>query len=210
MESHPLAIDGRGNRIACGFDHANLKGFSLKVVGFNNVVEIPYKPDIGGNLSIFINASNCRVKLGSHLICRKNLFISLLPSGGGCPSEGLFCDIGDYAIFNGLASLVISESNNGITIGNHCLFANNISMATSDSHKIYDLINGERLNPPQSIVLGDRVWLSEDVTILKGAEIKNDSICAKGSIVSKKFQESNVVIAGIPGKIIRRNIYWEL
>ncbi len=47
------------------------------------------------------------------------------------------------------------------------------------------------------------------VSILKGATIFDNSIVAFGSIVTKSFTETNVIIAGIPAKIVKTNINWK-
>ena len=40
-------------------------------------------------------------------------------------------------------------------------------------------------------------------------EIADNSIVGWGSIVTKEFNEPNVIIAGIPAKIVKRGINWD-
>lgn len=47
------------------------------------------------------------------------------------------------------------------------------------------------------------------VDILKGASINDNSIIGFKSLVTKKYTEKNVIIAGSPAKIIKTNINWE-
>ena len=46
--------------------------------------------------------------------------------------------------------------------------------------------------------------------INKGVSIKQDTIIGTGSVVTKPFDESNVVIAGTPAKIVKRNVVWDV
>jgi acetyltransferase-like isoleucine patch superfamily enzyme len=52
------------------------------------------------------------------------------------------------------------------------------------------------------VLIGQNVWISNNVIILKNSQIGNNSIVAAGTVVSGKFPD-NVIIGGIPAKIIR-------
>ena len=73
---------------------------------------------------------------------------------------------------------------------------------------ILDVSTGNRINPAKSITVGDRVWLGNNTTVLKGAVISNDSIVATGSIVTKCFSESNVILAGNPAAVVKKGVRW--
>lgn len=64
------------------------------------------------------------------------------------------------------------------------------------------------INYGKSIRIGTHCWICRDVKILKNTTIANDSIIAMGTILSGNFQEERAVIAGNPGKIVKRNINW--
>ena len=49
----------------------------------------------------------------------------------------------------------------------------------------------------------ENVWIGASVTILDGVHISKNSIVAAGSVVTKSFP-SNVIIGGIPAKIIKQ------
>ena len=97
-----------------------------------------------------------------------------------------------------------------IFIGNECMFAANVIIRSSDEHSIINLNNGKRVNLSQDVKIGNRVWFGEDSKVNKGVVIPNNCVIGTGSIVTKKFLEENVVIAGIPAKIIKRDITWEI
>ena len=44
---------------------------------------------------------------------------------------------------------------------------------------------------------------------MKKVEIQDGSVVGANSVVTKKFNEPNIIIAGNPAKIIRRNILWK-
>ncbi|UBB91028.1 hypothetical protein J4771_06535 [Candidatus Kaistella beijingensis] len=52
------------------------------------------------------------------------------------------------------------------------------------------------------VIIGENVWIGNNVTILKNTEIGNNSIVAAGAVVGGVFPE-NVIIGGVPAKIIK-------
>ncbi|MBR6364338.1 MAG: acyltransferase [Alphaproteobacteria bacterium] len=95
-----------------------------------------------------------------------------------------------------------------IEIGDDCLFSWGISIRTGDHHTILQQGSHTILNKNKNIKIGDRVWVGSDVLILKGAEIPNDTVIGARSIVTKKFQETNTILAGTPAKVVKHNIEW--
>ncbi|MEG2871366.1 MAG: hypothetical protein RR875_07440, partial [Clostridium sp.] len=96
-----------------------------------------------------------------------------------------------------------------IAIGDNCLFSSDIVFRTGDSHSILDL-DGNRINPAQDIIIKNHVWIGNKVIVTKGASIAENSIVGTGAIVTKKFDETNVVITGVPAKITKENINWSV
>jgi len=94
-----------------------------------------------------------------------------------------------------------------IRIGTGCMFANPTDIRTTDHHPILDA-TGARLNPDRDVVIGDRVWLARDVTLLKGSKIGSDVVIGVGSIVTGEIP-SNCVAAGIPARVVREGITWK-
>lgn len=100
-------------------------------------------------------------------------------------------------------------SNTKILLGNNILIGWNVNIRDSDGHNILNINNNEILNPNKSIEIGNHVWIGSHVDILKGASINDNSIIGFKSLVTKKYTEKNVIIAGSPAKIIKTNINWE-
>ncbi len=95
-----------------------------------------------------------------------------------------------------------------IGIGEGSLIASETLMMTSDMHSILNKATGLRLNPPGDIRLGERVWLGERVTVLKGTIIGAESIVGYGSVISGIFPH-NCLVAGSPGRVIREGVSWQ-
>lgn len=72
---------------------------------------------------------------------------------------------------------------------------------------IFDANTGARINPSRGIVIHDRVWIAEKVTVLKGVTIGSDTIIASNSIVTKPIPDS-VIAAGAPARVVRKGVRW--
>ncbi|TXE10516.1 acyltransferase [Gelidibacter salicanalis] len=107
--------------------------------------------------------------------------------------------LGNNVSVNNQCSIVAEHS---ISIGNDVLIGLNCSIYDSNFH---DLDNTKRhlTDPnPQSVCIGNAVFIGNNVTILKGVSIGDYSVIATGAIVTQSFP-TNVVIGGNPAKIIR-------
>lgn len=98
-------------------------------------------------------------------------------------------------------------SNFDVHFGNNCLVSWNVLFLDDDFHIINNL-NGNRINPPSPIKIGNHVWIGCRSLILKGSEIPDNTIVAAGSTISKKYMESNCIIGGVPASILKRDIEW--
>lgn len=121
--------------------------------------------------------------------------------------KGNVCFIGKNNFFNGLTTIVLSESKN-IVIGNDCFISYNVIFRVSDGHAIYSSKSKDRLNYSKSIYIGDHVWLGQNSMIFKGTRIGSGSIIGAGSIVSNKSIPSNTTCAGSPVRLINEDTFW--
>lgn len=94
-----------------------------------------------------------------------------------------------------------------IRIGDNCLFSGDLQFRTGDSHSILNM-QGERINQSKDIVIEDHVWIGTRVTCLKGVHISKDSVVAATTTLCKDYKISNVIIGGVPGRIIKTDINW--
>lgn len=96
-----------------------------------------------------------------------------------------------------------------IDIGCHSLFSNGVELHTSDYHSILQADSKVRINRADDIIIGDHVWIGLRTLVLKGTQICTNSVIGAGSIVNTRFNISNVLIAGVPAKVIKEHINWD-
>ena len=110
--------------------------------------------------------------------------------------------IGDYVHIN---------ADYSIEIGDNVLMASKIFISDAN-HGNY---NGEDQSSPDenpairklfcsSVKIGNNVWIGENVVILPGTIIGDGCIVGANSVLNGKEYEKNTIIAGIPGKIIKK------
>jgi len=95
-----------------------------------------------------------------------------------------------------------------VYIGEDCMLSRSIEIRSTDVHKVFDLETNKRLNMPDDVYIGNHVWIAAKVTISKGSCIADGCVVGANSFVNKKFEEKNIVIAGIPAKVVREGIRW--
>lgn len=90
---------------------------------------------------------------------------------------------------------------NVVTIGDDCLLGPHVCISAA-THPIQapPRINGDELAFP--ITIGNNVWISANAAICPGVVLGDNVVVGAGAVVNKSFP-SNVVIAGVPAKIIR-------
>lgn len=95
-----------------------------------------------------------------------------------------------------------------IIIGKNVLFSWDILVMDTDAHPIRDQ-EGNVTNNDSEIVIGDNCWIGSRTVILKNTVLKENSVVGCSSLLNKNYEEGNVIIAGNPGKIVKRNIIWK-
>jgi acetyltransferase-like isoleucine patch superfamily enzyme len=114
--------------------------------------------------------------------------------------------IGAYTHLMGKNYLTCIEGKQ-ITIGEDCLFSKDIVLRTGDSHSLLDE-EGNRINLSEDVRIGNHVWIGYRALINKGVSISDNSIIGTGSVVTKSFDEKNIVIAGVPAVIVKKDVNW--
>lgn len=102
--------------------------------------------------------------------------------------------------FMNFNSTIICEQR--IEIGDDVAIGPGVVIRDGDAHTINGQIN------KKNIVIGNHVWIGTNAQILKGVHIGDNSIIAAGSIVTKDV-EANTLVAGVPAKVIKKNINWK-
>lgn len=92
------------------------------------------------------------------------------------------------------------QDHGGITIGDGALIGHNVVLATLN----HDIDPQKRSDMhPAPIFVGNNVWIGANATILPGVTIGDGAIVAAGAVVTKNVP-SNVIVGGVPAKIIKR------
>ena len=108
---------------------------------------------------------------------------------------------------------IVAHSLAILEIGKDCLFSWGEMLFSGDGHAIFEVIdtnkNNKRVNSFENdkIIVGNHVWLGYRCHILSGADIGDGCIVGAGSLVNKKVP-NNCIIAGVPGRIIKKNRAW--
>lgn len=112
-------------------------------------------------------------------------------------------EIGDNTYFTCDSHI---ECVNSLKIGSDCAISWGVSIIDDDHHKI--IYNGQSTNDQNSVIIGDKVWIGCNVTILKNTNIGDNCVVAAGTIVKGNFPD-NVLIGGNPARILKKNVSWE-
>lgn len=123
---------------------------------------------------------------------------------GSKPKQVIFgknVELGDYVHIGALESVVI---------GDNVLMASKIYISDHD-HGIYA---GQNISPAGQIqsekplqispvVIGNNVWLGENVCVLKGVHIGENSIIGASSVVTKSIPANSIAV-GAPAKVVKQ------
>lgn len=90
---------------------------------------------------------------------------------------------------------------NHIRIGDRSLIGQYVTIMDHEAHGI-DSNSRLKIGPIGSVSIGNNVWIGNNVIILKNSTIGDNSIVAAGSVVSGVYP-SNVIIGGVPAKVIK-------
>lgn len=217
----------KNNHIVFG-KKAYLRDGKIYVNGGNNHIEVQegaviYGDSVSqifhvdGNNNRIIVGANCRINQTTFFIWGSNNTIIL---GDNCSTMGLelhieqdnnTIQIGNGSTFhgrNGYPIHIAVDEGSRVVIAEDCMFANGIQIRSTDSHSIVDL-NGKRINPAKDIYIGEHCWIGLGAIILKDSEIMPHTVVAAGAICSKKYRETNCILAGNPAKVVKREVDWD-
>lgn len=100
---------------------------------------------------------------------------------------------------NGLVIVAVTR----VEIQENTLIGRNVQITDSDAHNIDPSKRRSCLGESKPVIIGRNVWIGNNVMILKGSCIGDNSIIGAGSVVTGKKFPSNVIIAGNPAKVIK-------
>lgn len=187
---------GKNNKV---LNHGGVKvGSRIQIVGNGNKL-IMEKGSLLLNSLVKISGNN------NEIVLKANSYISgaeLWIENNGCLLE-----IGERTFVGHHSHLACTEDGSRLIVGDDGMISSYVQIRTGDSHSIVDM-EGNRINPAQSVHIGNHCWLGEGSRVLKGVTLEGDDIVSTGTIVTKSFGK-NVLLGGIPAKIIKENVTWD-
>lgn len=193
------------------FDH--IKNYKSFMIDINSLVTmgITRYTDVNNN-TIELNNINepCKFLVRMRSTSKNNRVVL-----NECTSKGKTCIeiIGEDAYCyigagTGIESAEITVNSHGrIEVGKDCLISHGVVLMQTDHHHIFDLNTGKRINVSKNIIVGNHVWLGREVELLGGSVIGNNCVLGARCVTASKF-ESNCLVVGNPGKVIKKNIIW--
>lgn len=109
-----------------------------------------------------------------------------------------FISIGEYSMIGERCYL---RGGGNITIGRYCQMASNVIIVTTNHLLDSDLYYGNVEN--RDVIIGDNVWIGSGAKIMPGVSIGDNSVIGAGAVVTKNV-DSNVLVAGVPAKVIKK------
>lgn len=182
-------------------EYPEIEGLDVEFIGQNSRVEL-YSPIKFYDSKIVIG-DNSQITIKKTKYYLSHLIINEVTKNGR-----VFIDE-DVCMFGCIMNMH-DVKNNFITIGKDCLFSDNIILWPSDGHTIYDVNTGEIINNKLGIEIGNHCWIAKSAHVLKNIKLEDNTIVGAHSVVSKSFNEKNIIIAGNPARIIKRNTNWDI
>lgn len=133
---------------------------------------------------------NCVIGEGTSIICT-----------GSLASIGVGIKIGNRTTFG---QNCFFGAAGGIIVGNDVIAGQNIRFHSENhNYKDLNLLIREQGVSHKGIVIGNNCWIGSGAVFLDGSKVGNGCVVAANAVVTKEFKD-NVVIGGIPAKIIRK------
>ncbi len=194
--------------------------FSKNIVRDKGVYLIPHRGtvlDLSKDSRIYLKGNNIELcvnklkksKAEAHIRMNGN---AKWYSNNGCQLfYNTVLEIKDNAIFetglfsaNG-GSVIVCAKN--IKLGEDVMLGRNIIIYDSDHHQVFN----EEMKPSnyaQPVIIEDHVWLTSNVTVLKGVTIGRDSLVTAQTLIRKDYDEASLIAGGATGKVVGKCNGW--
>jgi acetyltransferase-like isoleucine patch superfamily enzyme len=177
-------------------DAATLTGRLRVKSGTGNAVSLGQNTKFRGNITI--QGNDNRIVFGENVDYKGQVLIK---------GNGQLVEIGDHTTAADV--YILCQEQCDVRIGRHCMLSREIEIRTTDAHSVVSRSTGERLNTAASIDIRDHVWISLGTVLSKGTFIAEDNIVGAMAFVSGSFEESGTIIAGVPAKVVKRDVTWD-
>jgi acetyltransferase-like isoleucine patch superfamily enzyme len=124
--------------------------------------------------------------------------------------ENATCELGNMASMASDGKIICTEK---IILGDYARFGSEAQIIDTNFHDLIDTQTGEKLQKTAPIFIGNYNFVSNRVSIMKGTQTPNFCTIASNSLCTKDYKNlgENILIGGVPAKLIRNNISrdWE-
>lgn len=194
--------------------------FSKNVVREKGVYLIPHRGtvlELSKNSRIYIKNKNlelcaCKLKKSkAEMYLKMNGNAKWYSNNGAQINYNSYIEIHNNAVLNtkfftaNCGAVIVCARK--INIGEDVMMSRNATIYDSDFHQVFDE-NMKGTNYPKEITIGNHVWITTNVTILKGASIGRDSIVSAKTVVRKEFPENSIISGEASGKVVADCIGW--
>lgn len=140
--------------------------------------------------------SNARLLIGKHCTINGEFHV-----GDGCTVT-----IGDDV--HSSAARVEAAGGASISIGKECRLSG-ACIRSCNEYQLLDASTGDCLNPARDVILGNRVWLSDNSLVLPGSRLGDDTLLDYGAVVSLSVPLGHCLLAGAPAQIVQSGVSWK-
>lgn len=118
--------------------------------------------------------------------------------------ENALLDTGFFTA-NGGSVIIVAKK---VVLGEDVMLGRNIMIYDSDFHQLQNDC-GASVNPAKEVVIENHVWLTSNVTVLKGVRIGQDSLVTAQTVVNKNMPEHAIIAGKANGASIRDEVNWK-
>ena len=110
----------------------------------------------------------------------------------------------DFFSINSRSVIIVAKK---ITIGEDAMMGRNILIYDSDHHQLRNEEN-QIINPPQEVVIGEHVWLTSNITVLKGVTIGKNSLITAQTLVRKNIENDSIAAGKATAEVFNKKPNW--
>lgn len=176
-------------------------GLKITLKGKNNIIKI-HAPFKFFTSRLEINGENNLFEIETTGYAVRDVHFSMMSL-----ANNRKISIGNQFACGG-ALIVNNVSGNTITIWDDCMFGRDIIVRADDGHVICQKGTKKIINNSSGTKIGNHVWIAQRTFVGKDVEIGDNSVVGACSVITKGSTEQNVVWAGVPARIIKRDIDW--
>lgn len=93
-----------------------------------------------------------------------------------------------------------------IELGDNVLISWDCLLMDNDGHPFYDFDHDRVFCSSSAIKVGDETFIGSHCFLLKGAVLLNNLALASSSLLNRKMEDRFALYAGIPSRLVKRNI----